>query len=466
MTTQYDVIIIGSGPGGYVSAIRAGQLGMKVAIVEKDSRLGGTCLLRGCIPTKSMLESAEIADHARHANEFGITVGDVSIDLKGVLKRKNKVVTQNAGGVQFLMKKNKVDVYSGFGSLAGPGQVKVSGKDGDQVLKTRFTLLATGSVPRRLPFIPVNGTSILTSDELLELEEMPKHLLVLGAGAVGVEFASVFKSFGCEVTVVELADRLVPVEDIDVSKEFEKIYKRRGIKVHTNTKLTQVEEVPNGVRARLEPEGKSPISVTASHLLVAIGRAPVTEGLNLESTKVRVERGFVHVNEFNQTDEPNVYAIGDILVGKPLLAHAASAEGILAIEHMAGLDPRPIDYAQVPGCTYSQPEIGSLGLTEAKAKELGYEVKVGKFPFSAVGKAKVINQTAGFVKIVADAQYHQILGVHIIGPRATDLIAEAGPLIKLECTVEELIDTIHAHPTLAESMHEAAHATLGHAIHM
>ena len=466
MTTQYDVIVIGSGPGGYVSAIRAGQLGMKVAIVEKDSRLGGTCLLRGCIPTKSMLESAEIADHARHASEFGISVSDVKIDLKGVLKRKNKVVTQNAGGVQFLMKKNKVDVYSGFGSLAGAGQVKVSGADGDQILKTRFTLLATGSVPRRLPSIPINGTSILTSDELLDLEEMPKHLLVLGAGAVGVEFASVFRSFGCEVTVVELADRLVPVEDLDVSKEFEKIYKRRGIKVYTNTKLTQVEEVAKGVRVRLEQDGKSPRSLTASHLLVAIGRAPVTEGLNLESTKVRVERGFVHVNEFNQTDEPNVYAIGDILAGKPLLAHAASAEGILAIEHMAGLNPRPIDYAQVPGCTYSQPEIGSLGLTEAKAKELGYELKVGKFPFSAVGKAKVINQTAGFVKIVADAQYHQILGVHIIGPRATDLIAEAGPLIKLECTVEELVNTIHAHPTLAEAMHEAGHATLGHAIHM
>jgi dihydrolipoamide dehydrogenase len=468
---QYDVVVIGAGPGGYVSAIRASQLGMKVAIVEKDSRLGGTCLLRGCIPTKSMLESAEIAEHAKHAGEFGISVGDVKIDLSAVLKRKEKVVSQNAGGVQFLMKKNKVDTHYGFGSLAGTSTgglrlVKVKGADGEQILQTRFVLLATGSVPRRIPGMEVDGKSILTSDEMLELTTMPQHLLVLGAGAVGVEFASVFRSFGCEVTVVELADRLVPVEDEDVSAEFAKIYRKRGIKVHTSTKVASVEKVEGGVIARLEPKDGKAIDVRASHLLVAVGRAPVTEGLGLEKTKVQVERGFVHVNEFNQTAEPNVYAIGDILAGKPLLAHAASAEGILAVEHMAGQNPRPIDYTQVPGCTYSSPEIGSLGLTEAKAKAAGYEIKVGKFPFSAVGKAKVINQTAGFVKIVAEAKYNQILGVHIIGPRATDLIAEAGPLLKLECTVDELVNTIHAHPTLSESMHEAAHATLGHAIHM
>ena len=472
MTQQYDLVVIGAGPGGYVSAIRASQVGMKVAIVEKDSRLGGTCLLRGCIPTKSMLESAEIADHARHASEFGITVGDVKIDLKAVLKRKEKVVSQNAGGVQYLMKKNKVTTHHGFGSLAGTTPrgariVKVKTADGEEILHTKNILLATGSVPRRIPGIEVDGVSVLTSDEMLELTEMPKHLLVLGAGAVGVEFASVFSSFGSKVTVVELADRLVPVEDEDVSKEFAKIYRKRGIKVHTSTKLASVERTDTGVIARLEPQGGGKaLDVRASHLLVAVGRAPVTEGLGLEQTKVRVERGSIHVNEFNQTDEPNVYAIGDILAGKPLLAHAASAEGILAVEYMAGLNPQPIDYNQVPGCTYSQPEIGSLGLTEAKAREAGYELKVGKFPFSAVGKAKVINQTAGFVKIVAEAKYNQILGVHIIGPRATDLIAEAGPLLKLECTVDELVNTIHAHPTLAESMHEAAHATLGHAIHM
>ena len=466
MATTYDLIVIGSGPGGYVSAIRAGQLGMKVAIVEKDTRLGGTCLLRGCIPTKSMLESAEVAEHAMHASDFGITTGDVSIDLKAVLKRKDTVVDQNAGGVKYLMKKNKVEVFNGFGSLEGPGRVKVTSSDGAQVLNTKNILLATGSVPRRIPGIEIDGEAVMTSDELLELKVMPRHLIVLGAGAVGVEFASVFRSFGCEVTVVELADRLVPVEDEDVSKEFEKIYKKRGIKVHTATKLSKVERVAGGVKATLEPKSGSPVTLEASHLLVAVGRAPVTEGLGLERTKVKVERGAVHVDEFNRTAEPGVYAIGDILIGKPLLAHAASAEGILAVEHMAGLNPRPIDYTQVPGCTYSSPEIGSLGLTERQAKEQGYELKVGKFPFSAVGKAKVINQTAGFVKIVAEAKYNQILGVHIIGPRATDLIAEAGPLLKLECTVDELVNTIHAHPTLAEAMHEAGHATLGHAIHM
>ena len=466
MAKQYDVVIIGSGPGGYVAAVRASQVGLKTAIVEKDSRLGGTCLLRGCIPTKSMLESAELADHARHASEFGINVGDVSVDISAVLKRKAKVVSSNAGGVQYLMKKNKVDVYNGFGSLVAPGKVQVKNETETLTLNTKNILLATGSTPRRLPHLKVNGRTILTSDELLELNEIPKHLLVLGAGAVGVEFASVYKSFGSEVTVVELAPRLVPVEDEDVSTEFERIFKKRGIKVHTGTLLAEVEEVNGGVRARLEREGQKATSVTASHLLVAIGRAPVTEGLGLEKTKVKVERGFVHVDEYCRTAEPGIYAIGDILAGKPLLAHAASAEGIVAVEHMAGLNPRPIDYDQVPGCTYSQPEVGSLGLTEAEAIARGNEIKVGKFPFSAVGKAKVINNTNGFVKIVADAKYHQILGVHIIGPRATDLIAEAGPLLKLECTVEELVNTIHAHPTLAESMHEAAHATLGHAIHM
>jgi dihydrolipoamide dehydrogenase len=464
---QYDVIIIGSGPGGYVAAIRAGQLGLKTAIVEKDTRLGGTCLLRGCIPTKSMLESAEVLEHAKHAQEFGIQVGETKVDIEAVLKRKEKVVSQNAGGVQFLMKKNKVDVHHGFGSLINANTVLVKSSDGqEKKLTTKNIILATGSTPRKLPHLPIDGKVILSSDELLELKEIPKHLLVLGAGAVGVEFASVFRSFGSEVTVVEMAPRLVPVEDEEVSAEFQKIYQKRGIQTYTSTKLSSVEKVADGVIAKLEMEGKAPISLKASHLLVAVGRAPVTEGLHLEKTKVQMERGFIHADGFCRTAEPGIYAIGDLLAGRPLLAHAASAEGILAVEHIAGLNPQPIDYGQVPGCTYSNPEIGSLGLTEAQAKAKGYDVLVGKFPFSAIGKAKVINQTAGFVKIVSEKKYHQILGVHIIGPRATDLIAQAGPLLKLECTVEELINTIHAHPTLAEAMHEAAHATLGHAIHM
>ncbi|MCA9545488.1 MAG: dihydrolipoyl dehydrogenase, partial [Myxococcales bacterium] len=424
-------------------------------------------LLRGCIPTKSMLKSAELADQARKASDFGVSVGEVSIDLKAVLKRKDKVVQANAGGVAFLLKKNKVQTFHGLGSLDGPGRVKVTAADGSaQTIQTRNVILATGSVPRTLPFAPVDGQAVLSSDELLELDTMPSHLIVLGAGAVGVEFASVFKSFGAEVTVVELADRLVPVEDEEISAEFAKIFARRGIKVHTATKLTQVERTDGGVRCRLEAEGKAPVSVSGSHLLVAVGRAPVTDGLNLQSTKVQVERGFVHVDGFGRTAEPGVYAIGDIVAGTPQLAHAASTEGVLAVEHIAGLDVRPINYTEVPGCTYSSPEIGSIGLTEAKAKAAGHEVKVGKFPFTGNGKAKVMGDTSGFVKIVAEAKYNQILGVHIIGPHACDLIAEAGPLIKLEYTADELAQTIHAHPTLSEAIHEAAHATLGHALHM
>jgi len=470
MATTYDVVIIGSGPGGYVAAIRAGQLGLKTAVVEKDAggRLGGTCLLRGCIPTKSMLHSAELADHARHASDFGVNVGDVSIDLAKVLKRKDRVVKQNAGGVAYLLKKNNVTVFNGFGRLAGPRKVEVEKADGTkEIVATRHVILATGSDPRRLPMFEINGETILSSDELLELKTMPKHLLVLGAGAVGVEFASVFRSFGADVTIVELMDRMVPLEDEEVSKEFAKAYNKRGIKVHTSTKCASLEVTPKGVKARLEPvDGGKASNVTVSHCLVAIGRQPLTTKIGLEGTGVVVERDFVHTDEYGRTGEPGVYAIGDIVAGTPLLAHAASAEAMVAVEHIAGLNPEPINYLHVPNCTYSWPEVGSLGLTEAKAKEAGYELQIGQFPFTAVGKAKVVGDTTGFVKIVADAKYGEILGVHIIGPRATDLIAEVGPLLKLECTVEELARTIHAHPTLSEAVVEAAHAALGHAIHM
>ena len=466
MAEKFDLVVIGSGPGGYVAAIRAGQLGLKTAIVEKDSRLGGTCLLRGCIPTKSMLESASIADHARHAEDFGIGVGEVTVNLKKVLKRKDRVVKSNAGGVSFLMKKNKIKVFNGFGVVSGAGKVTVKTDEGETALDTRNILLATGSVPRTLPFLEIDGERVLTSDELLDLETMPTHLLVLGAGAVGVEFASVFRSFGAEVTVVELMDRLVPVEDAEVSTEFAKAFKRRGIKCHVGTKLTSAETDEKGVKATLEmADGKKSI-VSASHLLVAVGRAPVTAKIGLEAVGVQLERGFVKVDEYYRTAAPGIYAIGDIVAGTPQLAHAASTEGITAVEHMAGLEPPTINYTQCPGCTYSNPEIGSLGLTEQQAKDAGYTLKVGKFPFSAVGKAKIIGDTTGFVKIVAEAQYNEILGVHIIGPHATDLIAEVGPLLKLECTLDELARTIHAHPTLAEAVHEAAHAALGHAIHI
>jgi dihydrolipoamide dehydrogenase len=466
MSTTYDVVVIGSGPGGYVAAIRAGQLGLKTAIVEKDDRFGGTCLLRGCIPTKSMLESASLADHARHAADFGVNVGDVSIDIAKVLKRKDRVIKANVGGVAYLLKKNKITTHIGFGALAGPGQVSVTSETGVETLTARHIILATGSAVRHIPGFDVDGERILTSDELLDLEAIPGHLLVLGAGAVGVEFASVYRSFGAQVTIVELQDRLVPLEDEEASAEFEKVFKRRGIKVKTGTRCQSLELDGDKVKATLEgPDGKTS-SVLVSHCLVAIGRRPVTESIGLEKTKVQSERGFVHVDEFGRTGEPGVYAIGDIVAGTPQLAHAASHEAIVAAEHIAGLNPQPIDYNHCPNCTYSNPEVGSVGLTEAQAKDKGYTLKVGKFPFTAVGKAKVINDTNGFVKIVADAKYGEILGVHIIGPHATELIAEAVSLLRLECTVEELARTIHAHPTLAESIGEAAHATLGHAIHM
>jgi len=465
--STYDVVVIGSGPGGYVAAIRAGQLGLKTAIVEKDNRFGGTCLLRGCIPTKSMLESASLADHARHASDFGVNVGEVSIDMAAVLKRKDRVIKVNAGGVAFLLKKNKVTTYHGFGALAGAGKVSVTKEDGQvETLKTRHVVLATGSAVRHIPGFDVDGTRVLTSDELLELPEIPKHLLVLGAGAVGVEFASVYRSFGADVTVVELQDRLIPLEDADVSSEFAKAFKRRGIKTHTGTRCQSIEIVDNMVKAKLENSKGKSSSLMASHCLVAIGRRPVTENIGLEKTKIKVERGFIHVDEHGRTGEPNVYAIGDIVAGTPQLAHAASTEALVAIEHIAGLNPPSIDYNQCPNCVYSNPEVGSIGLTEAAAQEAGHTLKVGTFPFTAVGKAKVINDTTGFVKIVAEAKYNQILGVHIIGPHATELIATAGPLMKLECTVEELARTIHSHPTLSEAIGEAAHATLGHAIHM
>ena len=474
---NFDVVVIGSGPGGYVAAIKAGQLGLKTAIVEKDTRFGGTCLLRGCIPTKAMLESAEIFDHAREAAEFGITIeGKIAVDMPGVHRRKDKIVQQNAGGVAFLLKKNKVTPLMGHGRLLGGGKIAVTGAagpsvgrqpGGESVVTAKNIILATGSAPRHLPNIAIDGKRVLTSDELLALPEIPTHLLVLGAGAVGVEFGSVFRSFGAQVTLVELADHLVPVEDDEVSLEFEKVYRRRGFTVHTGTKIAAVETTDDGVTATLENAKGEKSTVKASHLLVAVGRRPVTEDCGLDKTNIQLERGFIRVDGLQRTTEPGVYAIGDIVAGKPQLAHAASNEAILAVEHIAGLNPEPIDWTQCPGCTYSNPEIGSIGLTEREAKKRGYNVKTGKFPFQAIAKAKILNNAVGFVKFVVDADCHdQILGVHIIGPRATDLIAEAGPLLKNEFTLEELAHIIHAHPTLSEAVVEAAHATLGHAIHI
>ncbi|HZX66308.1 MAG TPA: dihydrolipoyl dehydrogenase [Myxococcales bacterium] len=469
---QYDVAVIGAGPGGYVAAIRAGQLGLKVVCIEKDERLGGTCLLRGCIPTKAMLHSAEVLETAREAKEHGIDVkGEISVDMAGVLKRKEKMVSSNAKGVEFLFRKNKVERVHGHARLAGPGRINVAGASGNQVVEAKHVVLASGSAPRLLPGLKVDGNHIVTSDELLENKTVPKRLIVLGAGAVGVEFASVFRRFGSEVTVVEMLPRLVPLEDEDVSAEFEKGFRRRGIKALTSAKLEKVDRTETGVKATITT-AKGTQELEAEMFLCAIGRRPVTENLDLEKLpNVKVERGFVVVDpKTMSTGEPWLSAIGDIVAvpghAHPQLAHLASAEGIFVMERLAGLKPHPVNLDLVPGATYSDPEVASIGLTEREAKERGYKVKTGVFPFAANSKAKILGASEGMVKVVGEEKYDEVLGVHIVGPRATELIADAASLLRLEATSEEMLHVIRPHPTLSEAVTEAAHAVRGKPIHV
>ena len=468
MANPYDVAIIGAGPGGYVAAIRAGQLGLKTVVIERDERLGGTCLLRGCIPTKALLESADVLEHARHGESYGVIARDVAIDMAGVNRFKDKVVAKNAKGVEFLFRKNKVERVLGHARLAGPGRIGVEGKPD---IEAKHVILASGSAPRALPGVPVDGKRVLTSDEMLQLDRVPKRLLVLGAGAVGIEFASVYQRFGSEVAVVEMLPRLLPIEDEDVSAEMEKAMRRRRVKSHTGAKLEKVEPLGEGVRAQVATQ-KGTESIEADILLVAIGRRPVSENLNLEAfAGVKLERGFVMVDPKTMlTGEPWLSAIGDVVAipGRPhpQLAHLASAEGIFAVERLAGLKPHPVNYDLVPGATYSEPEVGSVGLTEKAAKERGHKVRVGIFPFTANSKGGILGVTEGFVKVVAEEKYDELLGVHIIGPRATELVAEACSLLRLECTSEEMVHVMRAHPTLSEAMTEAAHGVRGKPLHI
>jgi len=464
---QFDVVIIGSGPGGYVAAVRAGQLGLKAAIVEKDTRLGGTCTLRGCIPTKQMLMSAHVYEQMQHAADFGVQASEIQLAFADVQKRKDKVVLKNSKGIEYLMKKNKVTVFKGTGKLALPGKVEVTAADGKkEILQAKNIILATGSVVRPIPGFETDGKQVVNSDHILELKDVPKSLIVMGAGAVGCEFASVYSRFGAETTIVELLPRLVPLEDEEVSAELERSFRKRKIKSQLGTKLEKVEKSDAGVVVTGTDGKGQPVKLEAEMLLVAVGRMPYTEGLGLEGTKIKVERGFVQVDEYQQTGEKGVYAIGDI-VPTPLLAHLASKEGIVAVEHMAGhKDVRPINLRLVPNCTYCDPEVASVGLTEAKAKEAGYDVVVGKFPFSASGKARILGEEEGFVKIVSEKKYDEILGVHIIGPHGTELIAEACVAMQLESTAEELGRTMHAHPTVSEAVMEAAEGVHGLAIHI
>jgi dihydrolipoamide dehydrogenase len=464
-TEQFDVTIIGGGPGGYVAAIRGSQLGLRVALVEKDKRLGGTCGLRGCIPTKQLLMSAHVYEQMQHAAEFGVQAAEIRLAFADVQKRKDKVVLKNAKGVEFLMKKNKVTVFNGHGRLQLPGKVEVTGADGaKQTIETKNIIIASGSVVRPIPGFETDGERIVNSDHILELKEVPKSLVVMGSGAVGVEFASVYSRFGCETTLVELLPRLMPLEDEEISKEIEKSFRKRKIKTLTGTKLERVERTETGVRVSGKDDNGGDVSLEAEMLLVAVGRMPYTEGLGLEGTNIKVERGAIQVDEFCRTGEPGVYAIGDV-IPTPWLAHLASKEGILAVEQIAGHEAHPINMRHVPSCTYCDPEVASVGLTEAKARELGYDVRVAKFPFSASGKARILGEEEGFVKIVSEAKYDELLGAHIIGPHATEIIHECIVAMHLESTAEELGRAIHAHPTVSESVMEAAEGIHGLTIH-
>jgi len=467
--SDYDVIVIGAGTGGYVAAIRAAQLGLKTAVVEKQKALGGTCLLVGCIPTKALLEHAHALKVIKGAKEWGVLgVASPSIDMGQVQTRKDRIVTGLTKGVEFLFKKNKIDWIKGTARLTGNGGVDVFEGDTQTLRARKEIIVATGSSPRGVPGIEIDRKRIITSDEAVALPEVPKTIVVMGSGAVGVEFASIFNRFGSDVTIVELLPRLVPVEDEAISAELEKSFRKQGITSHTGAKVTSARASGDGVDVSVQLGDGTTRSIRADYLLVATGRGPVTTGLNAEGVGLTMEKGYIKVDPMYRTSVAGISAIGDVITidgPHPQLAHVSSAEGIITAERIAGQQPPPLNYDHVPGCTYCDPEIGSVGLTEAEAKARGYDVRIGTFPFGVLGRAKMAAETDGFVKIVAEKKYDELLGVHMIGARATELVAEATAALRLESTVEELIRTIHAHPTFAEAIGEAAHAAHGAAIH-
>jgi dihydrolipoamide dehydrogenase len=448
---------VGGGPAGYTCAIRAAQYGLKAALIDANERLGGTCLLWGCIPTKAMLFSAELWDHLKHAERYGIEVTEPKVNWKGVLARKDDVITRHTKGLDFLMKKNKITTFKGFGKLTGPAKdgihtIEAKLADGKtETIKAKKVVLATGSDARMLPGYKPD-TTVLTNYEILKIEQMPKSLVVIGSGAVGVEFASIFKSFGAEVTILEVLPRVVPVEDEEISKELLRSFKKRGIDVNLSIKDTKIEKNKDGALVSWTDSNGKPQSKQAEKVLVAVGRAPRTEGIGLEKTNIKPDRGFIMTNEWMETTEPGIYAIGDIVGGLPQLAHVGSMAGLVVAAKMAGKYAKPVNRTRIPGCTYTDPQIASVGLTEAQAKEKGFQVKVGKFPFVGNSKATIVDAHDGFVKVVSDAKYGEILGVHIIGPYATEIIAECVTAIELEATVEAMMFTIHAHPTVAEAL--------------
>ena len=468
--TIFDVAVIGGGPAGYTAAIRAGQYGLKVALIERTTKLGGTCLHWGCIPTKALLFNAEIWDYVKDAAEFGIDgVGTPTLNWAQVQARKNSIIVKHTKGLEFLMKKNKVTTMVGSGALTGPAKdgvhtVDVTGADGAvSQVKAKNVIVATGSDAKLLPGL-TEDDRVLTNVGILAIDAVPKSLVVIGAGAVGVEFSSIFRTFGTEVTIVEFLPRLVPVEDEDVSKELARCFKKRKIDVNTGAKVDTVERTDDGVRVTFTDSNGKTVVKDAEKVLVAVGRSPRTNGLGLEKTAAELERGFVKTSPAMETAEPGLFAIGDIVAGMPQLAHVGAMAGMVAAAKIAGRAYRPIKRDRIPGCTYTEPQIGSVGLTEKAAREQGLEIKVGKFPFGGNSKATILGSHDGFVKVIAEAKFGELLGVHIIGPSATELISEAVVAMELEGTIEDLIFTIHAHPTLSEAMLDAYAAVDGMAI--
>ena len=458
---KYDLVIIGSGPGGYVAAIRASQWGLKTAVVEKDPLLGGTCLHVGCIPTKVFLHHADIYDYFQRAEEFGFEVKDVKVNWPAMLARKDKIVKKHAGGIGMLFKKHKVDSITGWGRIAGPGRVAVEKDGATTEIETTFTMLATGSEARSLPGVGLDASCILSNREILQLPAIPKSLVVVGAGAVGVEFASIYRTFGTEVTILEALPRIVPLEDEEISPELEKAFKKQGIRIETGAKVETVKKDPKGATVTFKDKTGKSQALSAEKVLIAVGRRPLTENCGLEKTRAKIERGFVHANAYMETAEPNLHAIGDIVAGLPQLAHAASMEGIIAVGRMTGKDVQPFNRLRCPAATYCEPQIGSVGLTEKQARDAGYDVKTGKFPFLGNSKATILGSHEGFIKVVAEAKYGEILGVHAIGPLTTEIIAEAVTALGLEATLDDMAALIHAHPTVWEAMGDAFNSVRG-----
>ncbi|WP_294822060.1 dihydrolipoyl dehydrogenase [uncultured Flavobacterium sp.] len=461
---KYDVIVLGSGPGGYVAAIRASQLGLKTAIVEKEN-LGGICLNWGCIPTKALLKSAQVFDYLKHASDYGLTVNEFDKDFGAVIARSRGVASDMSKGIQFLMKKNKIDVIEGAGKLKPGKKMDVTDKDGKTTeLSADHIIIATGARSRELPNLPQDGKKVIGYRQAMVLPEQPKSMIVVGSGAIGVEFAHFYNSMGTQVTIVEFMPNIVPVEDEDISKQFERSLKKSGINIMTNSSVEKVDTSGNGVKATVKT-AKGEEILEADILLSAVGIKSNIENIGLEEVGIATDRDKVLVNSYYQTNIPGYYAIGDIVPGQAL-AHVASAEGILCVEKIAGLHVEPLDYGNIPGCTYATPEIASVGLTEKQAKEKGYELKVGKFPFTASGKAKAAGTPDGFVKVIFDAKYGEWLGCHMIGAGVTDMIAEAVVARKLETTGHEIIKSVHPHPTMSEAIMEAAAAAYDEVIHI